>query len=524
MSPLTFAARAGPLLCMVLAACDGEAPTLPATAPGIPAPAATLVCTVVTRQPSLACADIAAPARANLILGGQGVRVRLASSGTTYDSATRVMRSSVTVQNLLAGPMGTPDGVAVYGEKVFFHAGPTTTAGSGSVQVANPDGVGAFTGAAQSYFHYAQILPPGAVSLPREWRFAVDPGVERFEFLLYVETRLPIETGVLRWVPRTLCDGCTLRRIWHPVGDTLVIVGDRGEDGLVLRSFDGGATWDSVRVLPPGRTSLSLRNVTGSGRHLYALAVAGPSGGHELLRSDDTGATWELVPPIPNGEDNWFTPDDLWAMGEEVFVGGVSCGDYYEGICYDDAPFVLRSSDGLRTSTLRRLPHTYGEEPALRSIWGSAPNDVYLALDEGNGWRARVLRSIDGGSLWSTVYLAEMGDLYGTVHQVTGADAGHLWLVRSLWVGGSYIEGSTDNGAHWELEDTKVHDAAYRRMWAAAPDHVFVVSNRGIFRRVGTTWWNQPASVAGDPFDLSGTGASNVFVLTGGGQVLHGMR
>jgi hypothetical protein len=80
---------------------------------GLPAPTATLVRTVATRQLSFSSADIATPARVKLILGGQGVRVRLAGSGTTYDPATHVLSSSVTVENLLAGPMGTSDGVAV---------------------------------------------------------------------------------------------------------------------------------------------------------------------------------------------------------------------------------------------------------------------------------------------------------------------------------------------------------------------------------------------------------------------------
>src|SRR5204863_3451672 len=78
----------------------------------------------------------------DLVLGGQGALVRLASSGNAYNSGTQTFSSNVTVENLISQPMNTTDGTTpdAGGIKVFFNSGPTVTGGTGTVSVANADG------------------------------------------------------------------------------------------------------------------------------------------------------------------------------------------------------------------------------------------------------------------------------------------------------------------------------------------------------------------------------------------------
>src|SRR2546430_7720301 len=63
----------------------------------------------------------------DLVLGGQGALVRLASSGNAYHRGT--FSSNVTVENLIAQSMNTADGTTPdAGDiKVFFNSGPTVT-------------------------------------------------------------------------------------------------------------------------------------------------------------------------------------------------------------------------------------------------------------------------------------------------------------------------------------------------------------------------------------------------------------
>ena len=123
----------------------------------------------------------------DLIFGGQGMYVQLRSSNVSYNASTQIFRADVTVQNLTALNLGTPDGSTVTGVKVFFYSGPTVTSGSGTVTVANPDGTGTFTGTNQPYFLYNEILPTGQVSSGKTWQWSVPSTVGFFTFQVLVD-------------------------------------------------------------------------------------------------------------------------------------------------------------------------------------------------------------------------------------------------------------------------------------------------------------------------------------------------
>src|SRR5437660_12052527 len=99
-------------------------------------PAGTLTC--ASSQPQNSRQLLAAPGMSfDLILGGQGALVRLASSGTAYNAGTQAFTSNVTVENLIAQPMNSTNGTTpdAGGIKVVVHSGPTVTGGSDAVRV-----------------------------------------------------------------------------------------------------------------------------------------------------------------------------------------------------------------------------------------------------------------------------------------------------------------------------------------------------------------------------------------------------
>jgi len=173
-------------------ACSDRSPSGPALSP--PVSVRLLTCQADVRAQTLTCATpgptvtgSAAGASADLILGGQGMYVQLRSSNVSYDAGTQIFRADVTVQNLTALNLGTPDGSTVTGVKVFFHSGPTVTAGAGTVTVANADGTGTFTGTNQPYFLYNEILPTGQVSSGKTWQWSVPSTVAFFTFQVLVD-------------------------------------------------------------------------------------------------------------------------------------------------------------------------------------------------------------------------------------------------------------------------------------------------------------------------------------------------
>jgi hypothetical protein len=197
-----------PLAAAALAGCSPDAPLLPpATGPEPTAPLGVLSCSADVARKTVNCREDggAAGVSRNIMLGGQGEHVAIASSGTAYDRPTQRFTSAVTVQNLIPQPLATADGTTPdpRGLRVFFASGPVATEGSGAVAVL-ADSVDTFTAAGQPYYEYAgtllgadSILAENETSSPRTWTFAVDSTVTRFDFTLYVWTTVPMPDG---WV------------------------------------------------------------------------------------------------------------------------------------------------------------------------------------------------------------------------------------------------------------------------------------------------------------------------------------
>ena len=155
------------------------------------------------------------------IFGGQNVNVRLTAGN--FANAGGVFSMDVTVQNLLATPMGGADPADSSGVYVFFYAGPASA--TGSVDVYEPDGQGFFTGAAQPYFHWPEVVPRDGVSQARRWQFTLSPSVVSFQFQVYVQAELmpllvfDLASGGNRDIYRMAMDGSDLLRLTTNAGD-----------------------------------------------------------------------------------------------------------------------------------------------------------------------------------------------------------------------------------------------------------------------------------------------------------------
>lgn len=190
-------ALAAPLL-LLASACTDRHVLAPEENPGPTTALARIECQANVTQGTLACAPAAVqpPGISALIIGNQNIYVKLASFGTSYDSGTEIFQSNLTVQNLLSEAMGTLNGVDLTtGVRVFFHDGPTTTGGTGTVTLANADGTDNFTASGQPYFLYNQILSPYQISSSRLWQWNVPASVTSFTFTLYVAADVVDEGG-----------------------------------------------------------------------------------------------------------------------------------------------------------------------------------------------------------------------------------------------------------------------------------------------------------------------------------------
>src|SRR6059058_3733343 len=227
----------------------------------------------------------------DLVLGGQGALVRLASSGNAYNSGT--FSSNVTVENLIAQSMNTADGTTpdAGGVKVFFNAGPTVTGGTGVVSVANPDGTGAFTGSSQEYFQYSDgaVLLSGATTAAKLWQFSVPTTVTTFEFQVFVTTTLPDEFSAI----------VALGLSRTPSALTIAPGGSGPTTVLLTRTNFSGAVTLSLGNAPAGVTgSFSPAAPTGTSSTLTVNVGGGVVPGVYHLTVNGTGSAGNRSTPL----------------------------------------------------------------------------------------------------------------------------------------------------------------------------------------------------------------------------------
>ena len=169
-----------------------------------------------------------------------------------------------------------------------------------------------------------------------------------------------------------------------------------GSAGTVLRTVDGGRSWQDVSpaaAVGPSGERLLFRDVEAfSAREAQALAI-GPGAESQVWRTRDGGSTWRAT--FVNADPDAFY--DCMAFLDRRH--GLVMGDPVDGRWQ-----ILRTSDGGRSWRLlpkRLLPAAldgeFGFAASGTCLTASGPRHAWFA---GGGAAARVFRSSDGGLTW----------------------------------------------------------------------------------------------------------------------------
>ncbi|WP_437690821.1 WD40/YVTN/BNR-like repeat-containing protein [Sorangium sp. So ce176] len=113
----------------------------------------------------------------------------------------------------------------------------------------------------------------------------------------------------LRWIELGAPREPRLRAVWAGPGQLAVAVG-RG--GTIVRTVDGGDAWEAVA----SGCARDLEAIWGRGDELFAVGGLGLS---DVLRSRDGGATWEVLAEVSGGLRSIWGDEAgaLWACGRE---------------------------------------------------------------------------------------------------------------------------------------------------------------------------------------------------------------
>jgi photosystem II stability/assembly factor-like uncharacterized protein len=217
-----------------------------------------------------------------------------------------------------------------------------------------------------------------------------------------------------------------------------------GSSGTVLRTADGGATWQTLSV--PGAEKLDFRDIDAvSDQIAYALSI-GSGDSSRIYKTVDAGKTWTLQ----------FTNSD-----PKAFFDAMAFWDADRGIAFSDSVdgqlVVLRTTDGGKSWP--RVPAA-GLPPALENEGAFAASGTNVAvMGRDHVWIgtsvSRVLRSSDGGLTWSAASTPLATGPSAGIFSVAFRDTQH-----GIVVGGDYQKEqeaidnaaiTSDGGRTWTL-------------------------------------------------------------------------
>jgi photosystem II stability/assembly factor-like uncharacterized protein len=247
---------------------------------------------------------------------------------------------------------------------------------------------------------------------------------------------------------------------WDPDHDAIVMTGHNGD---VLRSPDGGQTWEGGEIVIDGR-----KNFLSAIRHDprgHALLVTGQSG--TIARSTDGGRTWASATRELRGELRGLLHDPRAGTFVVFGAGGL----------------LASSTDGGARWQFAREPL----EVSLREILATPRGDALVATSR----LGHVMRSADAGASWQAVSpnypnANTPPDLRGLIATPGGA-------MVAVGPPGAILRGDAD-GTHWRVTVWNDIEAERAFPWVLADQSrkfLLAVEARGammVSRDEGTSW------------------------------------
>jgi photosystem II stability/assembly factor-like uncharacterized protein len=269
---------------------------------------------------------------------------------------------------------------------------------------------------------------------------------------------LAVTVGGPRWQPQT--SGVTSRLRGVSAISNLVAWAS-GANGTVLRTLNGGQTWDLLHV--PDAEQLDFRDIDAvSERDAYVLSI-GPGEASRIYKTTDAGVHWTLQ--LKNADPG-------------VFLDAMAFWTPARGIAFSDSvgrQFVIFSTTDGRTWS--RIPSTSLPE-ALPSEGAYAASGTNVAMfGNEDVWigtsAARVLHSGNGGKTWSVHSTPLATGTSAGIFSIGFRDARH-----GIIVGGDYrnereavdnVATTADGGVTWTL--VRQHGlSGFRSVVASVPN------------------------------------------------------
>ncbi len=175
-----------------------------------------------------------------------------------------------------------------------------------------------------------------------------------------------------------------------------------------LRTFDQGASWDTLGMIPAASESgIVLAGSEAGAPALYAAARVGSQ--WKLYRSANAGSTWTYKSDI---NDFWETLESSIVNENMVYFGGVECWRSTNG----GSSFAKINGWGEYYGSPATKLHA--DLPGMNAVWDDGQEILYIATDGG------LYRSDDQGASVANISLVNLGvsQYYTTLTTINDPD------------------------------------------------------------------------------------------------------
>lgn len=297
---------------------------------------------------------------------------------------------------------------------------------------------------------------------------------------------VPALVAAAQWQPLASPTGVELR------GLSVVsprIVWASGMHGTVLRTTDGGATWERDTI--PGASVLDFRAIAATSRDVaHALSIGDSS---RIYRTTDGGRTWSLQ-FMSTRKGSFFDAIQFWdakhgiAMSDPVdghflIIATDDGGDSWHEMPGSGMPPALRGEGGFAASGTCLIVR--GDSDAWLVSGGASVARLYHSSDRGRSWTVQDT-PLRAGVASAGVFSVAFRDVrYGVI---TGGD------YQQPTLRGRNLAVTRDGGRTWTLADSASSPAGYRSAVAYVPGTNGVrlvavgLTGTDVSRDGGATW------------------------------------
>ncbi|GAA3632264.1 YCF48-related protein [Flavivirga jejuensis] len=190
-----------------------------------------------------------------------------------------------------------------------------------------------------------------------------------------------------------------------------------GEDGILIKSTDAGATWTSITT-PLAETlwdSFWINEMTGW-----------------IGQRDGT------IHSTTDGGNSWNSWVDVGGIANGTYIGALSFVDANTGWASGDNGIILKTTDGGANWSLQ-----------AGGLYNTIDFDNIYFMDANNGWAVgelgTVISTTDGGNTWTDQTITDLQTAGIDLKRIRFSDSMNGWLTGE----GLTIYKTTDGGATW---------------------------------------------------------------------------